>query len=108
VSMHFIVRFRPKSGGEEAFREALFEVVPPTLAEPGCLAIQIFESLREPFEFAIHSEWVDEAAFKRHGQLPHTIRFIQAAERLLTHPVQGLRSRWIAGGAGAGAPELIR
>jgi hypothetical protein len=34
--------------------------------------------------------------------LPHTIRFLRAAEDLLTHPVQGLRSRQIGGGAGAG------
>jgi quinol monooxygenase YgiN len=53
--------------------------------------------------FAIHSEWVDEAAFERHAQLPHTVRFLEAAEKLLTHPVQGLRTREIGGGAGAAA-----
>jgi quinol monooxygenase YgiN len=51
--------------------------------------------------FAIHSEWVDEAAFELHAKLPHTVRFLQAAEKLLAHPVQGLRTRHIAGGAGA-------
>jgi quinol monooxygenase YgiN len=45
---------------------------------------------------------VDEAAFELHAQLPHTIRFLGAAKELLTHPVQGLRSRQIGGGAGAG------
>jgi hypothetical protein len=38
-----------------------------------------------------------------HAQLPHTVRFIGAAEELLTYPVKGLRSREIVGGAGAGA-----
>jgi len=52
--------------------------------------------------FAIHSEWVDEAAFELHARLPHTVRFLRAAEELLTHPVQGLRSRQIGGGAGKG------
>jgi quinol monooxygenase YgiN len=84
------------------FREELLRVVEPTRAETGCLAIRVFESLREPFVFAIHSEWVDEAAFELHAQLPHTVRFVGAAEALLTHPVQGLRSREIGGGAGAG------
>jgi len=55
-----------------------------------------FQSLREPTVFCIHSEWVDEAAFDLHAQLPHTIRFLHAAETLLTHPIQGLRSREIA------------
>ena len=81
------------------FREELLRVVEPTRAEIGCLAIFVYESLREPSEFAIHSEWVDETAFELHAKLPHTVRFIGAAEELLTHPIQGLRSREIAGGA---------
>ena len=71
--------------------------------EPGCLAIHAFEWLREPFVFAIHSEWMDEAAFELHAQLPHTVRFLGAAKELLTHPEQGLRSREIGGGAGVAA-----
>jgi quinol monooxygenase YgiN len=86
-----------------AFREELLRVVEPSRAEVGCLAIHVFESLREPFVFAIHSEWVDEAAFELHAQLPHTVRFLGAAETLLPHPVQGLRTREIGGGAEAGA-----
>jgi len=85
------------------FREELLRVVEPSRAEAGCLAIHVFESLREPFVFAIHSEWVDEAAFELHAQLPHTVRFLGAAGKLLPHPVQGLRAREIGGGAGAGA-----
>jgi quinol monooxygenase YgiN len=38
------------------FRAELLRVLDPTRAEAGCLAIQIFESLREPFVCAIHSE----------------------------------------------------
>jgi quinol monooxygenase YgiN len=85
------------------FREEVMRVVELTRAETGCLAIRLFEALREPFVFAIHSEWADEAAFERHAQLPHTVRFLGAAEKLLTHPVQGLRTREIGGGAGRGA-----
>ncbi len=103
MSVHFFVRFEPMPGREMKFREELLRIVEPTRAEIGCLTIHVFESLREPFVFAIHSEWVDEAAFELHAQLPHTVRFLGAAEELLTHPVQGLRSREIGGGAGAGA-----
>ena len=88
---------------EVEFREVLLGVVEPTRAELGCLAIYVFESLREPFAFAIHSEWVDEAAFELHAKLPHTVRFVGASQKLLTHPVQGLRSQEIGGGPGAGA-----
>jgi quinol monooxygenase YgiN len=60
------------------------------------VAIHVFESLGEPFRFAIHSEWLHESAFEHHAQLPHTVRFVEAAKELLTHPIEGLRSRQIA------------
>jgi quinol monooxygenase YgiN len=103
VSFHFIVRLDPRSGREQEFREELLRVLEPSRAEPGCLALNIFESVRGPLTFAIHSEWVDAAAFETHAGLPHTVRFLEAAEELLTHPVQGMRLRHIAGGTGAGA-----
>ena len=100
MSLHFFVRFEPQPGKQMEFREELLRVVEASRAEAGCLAIHAFESLQKPLAFAIHSEWVDEAAFDLHAQLPPTVRFLRAAEQLLTHPVQGLRSREIGGGAG--------
>jgi len=100
LSVHFIVRFEPLPGREAAFREELLRVNQSSRAEIGCVNIHIFESLREPFVFAIHSEWVDEAAFEFHATLPHTLRFLAAAETLLAHS-EGLRLRHIGGGAGA-------
>ena len=103
MSFHFIVQFEPKPGMADAFREELLRVNGPSREEPGCVSIHIFESVREPVIFAIHSEWMEEAAFERHAGLPHTVRFIEAAERLLTHPVRGMRTRAIGGGPGAAA-----
>lgn len=103
MSVHFLVRFEPQPGKAAEFREELSRVIPPTQAEPGCVSIWAFESLREPLTFAIHSEWIDEAAFEVHAQQPHTVRFVEAAEMLLTHPIQGLRTRHLFGGAGAAA-----
>ena len=102
MSLHVIIRFEPLPGKAAEFRDELLRVNGPSRAEPGCLAIDVFESIREPYVFAVHSEWVDEAAFELHATLPHTRQFLETAETLLTHPVQGLRLRPIAGGPGAG------
>ena len=102
MPFHFIARFEPQTGKDAEFRDALLQVNGPSRAEPGCLRIDVFESLREPKVFAVYSEWIDEASFELHATLPHTARFLAAAERLLTPPVQGLRLRHIGGGAGAG------
>ena len=96
MAFHFIVRFEPLPGKADEFRKAMLEVLPYSRSEPGCLSIRAFESIREPYEFAIYSGWVDEAAFERHVELPHTVRFIEVAEPLLTHPIKGLRSRLIS------------
>lgn len=58
--------------------------------------MQVFESLREPVSYAIHSQWADEAAFALHARMPHTVRFIERAKELLTHLEQGLMAREIA------------
>ena len=91
MSVHVFVKLEPLPGKEMGVREELLRIIEPTRSEIGCLAIHVFQSLREPSVFAIHSKWVDETAFELHAQLPHTVRFLGAAEGLLTHPVQGLR-----------------
>ena len=63
MSVHFIARSEPKSGHEAAFREELYRVVEALRHEIGCVCMHVFETLHEPTLFAIHSEWVDEAAF---------------------------------------------
>jgi quinol monooxygenase YgiN len=98
VTVHFIVRFEPQAGKETEFREELLRVIEPSRQEAGCVGFEVFESLREPLTFAIHSEWVDEAAFDRHAEKLHTEQFLRAAEELLTHPVQGLRAQRIGEG----------
>ena len=103
MSFHFIVRFEPAPGREADFREALLRVMEPSRAEPGCVALHLFESVREPRIFAIHSEWVDEEAFNLHVELPHTVRFLETCRELLTHDVQGLRLQHLAGGSGPAA-----
>lgn len=101
MAFHFIVRFEPDAANADEFRAELLRVNGPSRAEAGCLRLDVFETVREPRVFTIHSEWVDEAAFELHTTLPHTVRFLEAAARLLPHPVQGLRLDHIGGGAGA-------
>lgn len=105
MSFHVIVRFDPLPGKESAFRDELLRVNKPSRAEPGCLRIDVFESVREPYVYAIYSEWVDEAAFELHATLPHTLLFIELAGPLLKNPILGLRLRQIGGGPGAGMPH---
>jgi quinol monooxygenase YgiN len=70
----------------------LRDVVAPTRAEPGCGAIDAYCSTRDARLFYIHSRWVDEAAFDRHAELPHTVRFLERVQKLIDHPLDITRS----------------
>ena len=41
-----------------------------------------FRSMRDPNEFYIHTRWKNMAAFERHAELPHTVRFVESVESL--------------------------
>ena len=67
-------------------------MVAPSRAEPGCLDIHAFRSTRDARLFYIHSRWTDEAAFERHGGLPHTVHFVERVAPLLDHALDVTRT----------------
>jgi quinol monooxygenase YgiN len=87
------VRFHVHEGGEAEATAAMREVVPPSRAEPGCLAIDAFAATRDARVFYIHSRWVDEVAFDHHATLPHTVRFVEIMTPLIDHPFEATRAR---------------
>ena len=78
-----------------AVAAAIRDTIRFTRAEPGCLDIPAFRSIRDPRLFYIHSRWKDEAAFGLHATLPHTVRFIARVELLIDHPLDVARTEMI-------------
>jgi quinol monooxygenase YgiN len=95
MALHVFVRFEPVSGKEGELREELHRVIEATRTEPGCLRIHLFQSIREPVTFCVHSEWVDEAAFDAHSKFPHMRRFLAVVPSLINHPIQAMRTEQI-------------
>jgi quinol monooxygenase YgiN len=93
MDLFIFARFHARDGQEEAVAAALRDVVPPTRAEPGCRAIDAYRCTHDSRLFYIHSRWVDEAAFDRHATQPHTLRFLERAQKLIDHPLDVTRSR---------------
>jgi quinol monooxygenase YgiN len=93
MDVFIFARFHARDGQEEAVASALRDVVPPTRAEPGCRAIDAYRCTRDPLLFYIHSQWADEAAFDRHAELPHTLRFLKRVQKLIDHPLDVIRTR---------------
>lgn len=95
MELFLFSRFRAQRDSEDALREAILGVLEPTRAEPGCLGIHGFRSLRDPRSFFIHSHWKDEAAFEVHAGLPHTVAFIERVQALIDHPLDIHRTEQI-------------
>lgn len=93
MELFIFARFHARPGQEATVAEALREVLGPSRQEEGCLSLHTFRSIRDPQLFYIHSRWKDEAAFDRHAQLPHTVRFIEGVEPLLDHPLEVTRAQ---------------
>ncbi|MGH6888936.1 MAG: putative quinol monooxygenase [Rhizomicrobium sp.] len=89
------VRFQAREGGEEQLLQAFHEMLPPVRAEAGCASINVFRATRVAGLFYLHSRWRDEAAFDLHAQMPHTLRFIERAQQLITHDLVVTRSRMV-------------
>ena len=90
--LNVFVRFDSRPNADRKLLAELMLILEPTRAEAGCVAIDLYESLRDPSTFVIHSRWVNEAAFDAHATLPHMVRFLGAVGDLITHPVQAVRT----------------
>ena len=80
-------RFQAKEGHEAEVEAALREVQEPTRAEPGCLELHLYRSVKDLRLYYVHSRWRDMASFERHAELPHTLRMLRRVEPLLDHSV---------------------
>jgi quinol monooxygenase YgiN len=92
MELFIFARFHALVGQEAAVAAALREQVPAVRAEPGCLTIAAYRSVRDSRLFWIYSRWIDEAAFEIHAELPHTQRFVERVQQLIDHPFDVTRT----------------
>jgi len=92
VNIYVFVPFHARGGCEEQVREALESILVPTRAEPGCLRIHLFRSVRDRALFYIHSRWQSLEAIEQHQKLPHMIRFLAEVEPLVDHGLEAIRT----------------
>lgn len=87
-----------RENGREAALAALREMIPQTLAEPGCNAYRFGWDIDDEDVIHIHEEWADEAALADHLASDHMARFNRALGQALAgrpdmrvHEVAGTR-----------------
>jgi quinol monooxygenase YgiN len=93
MQLFVFIRFHALEGREDAVATAIREVIVPSRAEAGCVAIEAFRATRHSRLFYIHSRWIDEAAFDDHAGFPHTVQFLAKIPLLVDHPVEVVRTK---------------
>lgn len=91
--LYIFARFHSREGREEDIAGAMREMLPAVRAEPGCISINVYRSVRDRRLFCLHSRWMDEAAFDLHATLPHTRRFLETVSPLIDHPLDVVRTK---------------
>ena len=95
MEIYVFVPFHACAGQEERVRELLESILEPTRAEPGCLSIHLFRSVRDRRLFYIHSRWKGLEAIEEHQRFPHMVKFLIEVQPLVDHPLEAIRTEMV-------------
>lgn len=66
-----IARWQPANGFHDKLLGLLDELRPKSLAEPGCLGYEVYQSIDAPRSLLLVEQYRDEAALEAHKQSEH-------------------------------------
>ncbi len=79
VDLDVVAVLKAKPGSEAVVQAALEALVPPTRAEAGCIAYDLFVSAAEPGTFVTVEKWTSQAELDAHLGTPHVQAALGAA-----------------------------
>ena len=86
-SLFVFAKISPKPECFEDARNAVLEIVPKTLREPGCLQFELYEGNSDDCLY-LYEEWQDEGALAEHYQQPYTQAVFESYQQWLASPVE--------------------
>lgn len=72
-----IARYQTQPGRGNEVASILSRHIPPSRAEPGCLAFVVNRSVDDPDHFVLYEQYADEPAFQAHRATPHFRDYIE-------------------------------
>lgn len=71
-----IAHLRALSGQIDETKCFLMSLIEPTRAEPGCVEYWLHQDNDDPAEFTFYENWRSRAAWEKHMELPHLMKFV--------------------------------
>lgn len=83
MALTIVAELRARPGMEDELREALKAIIPPTLAEPGCIRYDMHEDNLRPGHFIFYETWADRDIWDNsHNVAPHIRDFSARRDEL--------------------------
>ena len=86
--LYIFATIRPKAKHYAEAKATLEQLVPPTLAEPGCRLFTVFENRDEPGLLHLFEIFDDEAAVAAHYEEDYTKEVFASYQNWLASPVE--------------------
>ena len=84
-----VISFQAKPGMEEELKQEMMQLIPPVIAEPHCINVNLHQSPDDSTEFMLYETWADKDYYTgEHMQTPHLQSYIKRSEDLLAAPFQ--------------------
>jgi len=93
--LHIFARIAPKREFFDVTRDAILEIIPQTLAEPGCQVFVLHAGQDDGFLY-LYEVFDEEAALKAHGAQPYTCAVFARYDEWLKEPPRLTRMRRVS------------
>ena len=82
-SITLLALITAKDGRDDAFMEALQELILRTTQEQGCIEFRLMQDKENSAEFMLLEKWADEDSWKGHMKKDHVKKFLSNMEQLV-------------------------
>lgn len=89
--LRLFATIHPKPEHYEAARDALLQIIPQTLEEPGCAIFILHEGRGGDGKLYLYEEFDDEAALEAHYAQPFILEVFARYQGWLAEPVQAIK-----------------
>ncbi len=91
ATVFVVARFRALEGQDEALKQALLKMVPPTRREPGCIQYDLLQSPEDPRDLCFLERWESDRALQQHIQGEGLQRMLGDARAFIDGTPHGAR-----------------
>lgn len=82
-----LILFQAKLGMEEMVKQEMMRLIPPVIAEPQCINVNLHQDPDDRTRFMLYENWADKDYYTgKHMQTSHLQAYLKKSEEFLAEP----------------------